>query len=330
MFFRKIFFIFLCFLFFPTFSFSSSKLVVEENSFDFGKVMEGEELVHTFILKNEGDSPLKIRGIRKSCGCITSSIEGKEISPSSSISMKVLFKTKGFRDKEDKIVRVFTNDPESSSFSFHIKAEIIPSVKVAPPSIFFMEVFKGEESKPKRVNIEVFQKGVEIEKVYTRSKYILLKKEEKNSFSVRISKDAPRGVLRDKIIIKTSREKDSLIIVPVFASVKGAYYFEPSDISFGLIQSPMENERRKEIIVKSRDAKDVIKVIETRSNSSYLDINIIDEGGSEGSFPILNITLNKNALGTIREKVEVDISNREGERKTISFTVYAIVEKKGD
>ncbi len=53
-------------------SFSSSwaqqptgpKLVLEEKSFDFKEVDEGEKLQHTFKVRNAGDQPLKIKNVK--------------------------------------------------------------------------------------------------------------------------------------------------------------------------------------------------------------------------------------------------------------------------
>jgi len=40
------------------------KAMVETHDYDFGSVMEGEDVRHDFVIKNIGDAPLNIRGTR--------------------------------------------------------------------------------------------------------------------------------------------------------------------------------------------------------------------------------------------------------------------------
>jgi len=40
------------------------KAVAETDSFDFGTVLEGNTVLHDFVIKNTGDAPLKIENVR--------------------------------------------------------------------------------------------------------------------------------------------------------------------------------------------------------------------------------------------------------------------------
>ena len=40
------------------------KAVVEIDSYDFGTVLEGNNVMHEFVIKNEGDAPLDITNVR--------------------------------------------------------------------------------------------------------------------------------------------------------------------------------------------------------------------------------------------------------------------------
>jgi len=41
----------------------------EEKTYDFGKVISGDTVEHTFVFENRGTEPLKILSARGSCGC---------------------------------------------------------------------------------------------------------------------------------------------------------------------------------------------------------------------------------------------------------------------
>ena len=42
---------------------SAPRMILEETSFDFQKVKEGEALEHDFVVRNEGDQPLEIEKV---------------------------------------------------------------------------------------------------------------------------------------------------------------------------------------------------------------------------------------------------------------------------
>ncbi|MFM2339336.1 MAG: hypothetical protein RL115_2529 [Bacteroidota bacterium] len=46
-------------------------LSLKENSFDFGKISQGKPVYHTFIIINNGKTPLILDNVQASCGCTT-------------------------------------------------------------------------------------------------------------------------------------------------------------------------------------------------------------------------------------------------------------------
>jgi len=50
---------------------ASPKISVDNAVHDFGEVIEGIAVVHTFVLTNDGDEPLTIDDVQVSCGCTT-------------------------------------------------------------------------------------------------------------------------------------------------------------------------------------------------------------------------------------------------------------------
>ena len=48
---------------------AAPRVTVSETSHDFGKVFEDRALSHTFVIKNEGDAPLKVEDVDPDCAC---------------------------------------------------------------------------------------------------------------------------------------------------------------------------------------------------------------------------------------------------------------------
>jgi hypothetical protein len=83
-----------------------------ETEYNFGKVKEGDTVVHVFKLKNTGKEPLIIYKSNGSCECIAAFSSGKNILPDSTGDINVFFKTKGRKGSQRKTVSVVTNtDP---------------------------------------------------------------------------------------------------------------------------------------------------------------------------------------------------------------------------
>lgn len=67
----------------------------EEDTYDFGEVMEGEKVVHVYKFKNTGKEPLVISNAKGSCGCTVPEWPREPIPVGGSGEIKVKFDSKG-------------------------------------------------------------------------------------------------------------------------------------------------------------------------------------------------------------------------------------------
>ena len=91
---------------------------------DFGQVPEGEVLEHTFVLMNDSSTVLRIEHIHTSCGCTTSEVDQKEISPGESVEIKVKFDTKGYSGIKIQHVNIHTDQQDNPFIKLTLKADI--------------------------------------------------------------------------------------------------------------------------------------------------------------------------------------------------------------
>ena len=66
----------------------------EEDSYDFGEIMEGEKVVHVYKFENTGKEPLVISNAKGSCGCTVPDWPREAIAPGETAEMKVTYDTK--------------------------------------------------------------------------------------------------------------------------------------------------------------------------------------------------------------------------------------------
>ena len=87
------------------------KMVLAEETFNFGTIKQGEVIEHDFTFKNDGKETLEIRKVRTTCGCTASSPSSKSIAPGGEEKFHVTFNSRAKKGKQLQTITVITNDP---------------------------------------------------------------------------------------------------------------------------------------------------------------------------------------------------------------------------
>jgi len=88
---------------------AAPKISLEEREYNFGKVKEGEEVSHTFKIKNEGAAELVIHNVSPACGCTASDFTRK-LAPGEEGKITLAVRTAGMNGKNDRYADVISND----------------------------------------------------------------------------------------------------------------------------------------------------------------------------------------------------------------------------
>lgn len=72
-----------------------TSLKFDEETYDWGKVMDGDKVTHVYKFKNTGNEPLIISNAKGSCGCTVPEWPKDAIAPGKSGEIKVVFDSKG-------------------------------------------------------------------------------------------------------------------------------------------------------------------------------------------------------------------------------------------
>ena len=84
----------------------------KENSIDFGDIVQGQKVEHTFVLTNTGKQPLIISNVAATCGCTVPSWPKELVAPGKSAEIKVSFNSTGKVGKQNSVVRIYSNASE--------------------------------------------------------------------------------------------------------------------------------------------------------------------------------------------------------------------------
>ncbi len=80
-----------------------------ETEFNYGKIIQGEKVSHTFTFTNEGKSNLVIASAKASCGCTVAQPPKDPIPPGGTGKIEVVFDSNGKSGVVSKSITVLTN-----------------------------------------------------------------------------------------------------------------------------------------------------------------------------------------------------------------------------
>jgi hypothetical protein len=91
---------------------------------DFGKVKEGKVVEYTFNFGNSGNSTLKIKDIKTSCGCTAALVSSEVLKPGEQGTLKVELDTSNRKGKMSRTITINTNDPEDPNKILTVYADV--------------------------------------------------------------------------------------------------------------------------------------------------------------------------------------------------------------
>ncbi len=173
--------------------------------------------------------------------------------------------------------------------------------------------------------------GVKIHSVSSLSKYIKIVQDSSDPrlWDISLSESLPLGIFRDKIIVKTSSQIKPVQNIPVFANVVGPFSFEPNDVSFGLVEGPIQNPVIKRVRLVADDASNQgVEIIEALSSDPRVMINILKN--HSGTRTEMDLGLKSGSIGNVRATVVVRVGHNESDAQELAIKVYGIIAEKGN
>ena len=102
-------------------------ITFEESKYDFGSVVQGGTVDHTFKFKNTGTAPLVISNIGVSCGCTTPEWTKAPVLPGKTGSIAAHFNSTGKMGMQNKVLTIESNAAAGST-----TVSLVGEVKEAP------------------------------------------------------------------------------------------------------------------------------------------------------------------------------------------------------
>ena len=103
--------------------FSGPRIYFEKTEHNFGRVISGEMVRHSFKFENKGRKDLLLTQVTSSCGCTVPSQAKQPIKPGETGMIEVVFDTKGRKGVQNKTITVLSNTTPNKTL-LKIKANV--------------------------------------------------------------------------------------------------------------------------------------------------------------------------------------------------------------
>jgi hypothetical protein len=298
---------------------------LKEIEHDFGRVMQGQKVVHEFTIQNSGDADLVLQRISPSCGCTAAAVSAAAIKPGASEKVRVTFDTAGMYGSKTKTVSILTNAREKAEVILKMKGSVVRGVTATPERILFGEVSQGSSAttRTQEVSIAVTEgMNWEVARVTSGTRFLSIAELPEQGgakrYAVTLAPDAPKGELRERLIVEFKDPSHAAVNIPVTATVLGDLRVSPSTVSFGIISGTELIERR--VKYENLSTKPVT-VTGVTSSHPAVTASLVDVDAGKRGVVVVKLDPRK-VTGDL--KATVQIATDHPEQQTVAVSVYGV------
>lgn len=258
-------------------------VLAEAGFYDFGEVLGGSEIKHTFKLKNIGQKPLKIERVEESCACTATIVSKDEIPPRGFGLVEAVLKVPSENRQVEESINVYTNDPIQSQVTLTLKGTAFVPITTFPSRLLLGSIPPKTSIKK---SLTIHQKGeTQILGVRTNSDHlkatiVSTKADPITRVEAALLESALPGTFSHNLLVDYQYEgKEATHEVLVFGEVLGAFTVSPQRFFFGLIRD--KSAVSKTIFISSLNDQP-FKITSVESNSAHVTTKVASQGDGVG------------------------------------------------
>jgi hypothetical protein len=222
------------------------RIEFDQKTFDFGQVLAGKKVTHTYKFRNAGKSDLVIAEVSTSCGCTAALPSKKVVRPGEESGIEVSFDTALRKKLQSKTIKVKSNDPESETVTLVIEGNVIPAVEAEPDYVSFSSSIRRGAGAEQEVRLfSTLKKPFKILEMHSNVPEVVVgepkpyQKDEEAGYllKVRLVPEAAPGQYSGKITFRLDHPEMEVFEIMFYGRVWGAVLPEPSYFVYGNVAS---------------------------------------------------------------------------------------------
>ena len=299
------------------------KIQLIEPNYNFGTVMNGAPVTHTFKIRNAGSGNLIIGAVNTSCGCTAAKPTKTTVAPGEESEVKVTFDTRFDKGPATRTITVLNNDPRNPQAELTMKGDVKVQVAASPSEVAFGNIKHGTEpTRQVLITDLVDGKPLKITKISKSNPDLnvtpVARPDGKPGAAVNVTllKAMPAGPFDDTIKLATSRAP---IDISVFGTVQGDITVNPPQVSFGIVGRHQAAQR----VVRLLNEGDRTVTV-TGVSSSSRSVSAAVEPVTAGKEYKITLQLDPDTPdGAIRGRLAIHTDDPN--QQTVSLPFYGIV-----
>lgn len=316
---------------------AQADLRIDKYEHDIGFHDEGELVQFSIAYRNVGKAPLVIANVHTSCGCMGATPSNTTLQPGESAELKLFVDTTSRSGAESLWAFIASNDPVSPVARLHVVGAVRPSRVALFPSMLFFGQVRSSASSECRTLIPSSQDPsspnysdvrLTVAKVSTDTACVQAAVEgnpgdgDKGiTIVTKILPHSPLGELRGHVLVETNNPRNSTLVVPFRATVKGNIDLDHESFFLGVLK---KGETRDTAVTVSTVSKAPLKITKVDNPLSCLAVDVKPK--TEGREYVLTAALKPDApAGNI--KGDVIVHTNDSDQPQIKIPVYAYVEE---
>lgn len=114
------------------------KAVVDQPFFDFGVMEVGSEMKHVFVIRNEGEAPLRLQKKSTTCKCTMAELKDGALPPGESVEVELTWHPQEVTERFVQTATLRTNDPERKTLELEIAGRVEKALQLTPEDRWYL------------------------------------------------------------------------------------------------------------------------------------------------------------------------------------------------
>jgi hypothetical protein len=308
----------------PAAASSWADAMFESLSRDFGSVPRGPTLTHAFRFVNNTGAPVRITGVRVSCGCLSAQPQQYNVPAGQESTIIARMDTTRFQNSKNVTIFVTFDQPKFDEVRLWVQANSRDDFTILPESLALGKIKRGS---PASASVQVSFLGsgqYQVKEVTAETNYIqpAIKEVRRNAteatyeLTAKIREDAPPGKWYTDVWLHTNNPSIPKVRVPLTVEIEATLSVSPENVGLGQVKVGAVAERK---VIVHGAAPFQIKEIQGTDK----ELTVRDTTTGSKTVHVLTVTYRPTRAGELNRTLRI-VTDLKTEN-TIEFTTRAQV-----